>query len=52
MRPKVFFVKARKDEDLESIGEKTRWLLKSAGLKDIVSKGSLVALKLKKSFNK
>ncbi|HOX09809.1 MAG TPA: DUF362 domain-containing protein [Candidatus Omnitrophota bacterium] len=46
MRPKVFFVRAKKDEGLESIGEKTSWLLKSAGLKDIINKGSLVALKL------
>jgi len=39
MRSKVFFVRAKKDEGLESIGGKTRWLLKSAGLKDIIKKG-------------
>jgi uncharacterized Fe-S center protein len=42
----VFFAKAKKDEKLKSIGEKTRWLLQGAGLEKIIKKDALVALKL------
>ena len=46
MRSKVFFVKAKRGEAPDSIREKTRWLLENAGLKKIIKKDELVALKL------
>ena len=46
MKAKVYFVKAKRGEDLESVREKTRWLLENAGLKRIIKKDELVALKL------
>ncbi len=46
MRSKVFFVKAKKDEALDQIRDKTRWLLESAGLRKIIKKEALIAIKL------
>ena len=46
MKAKVYFVKAKRGEDLKSVREKTRWLLENAGLKRIIKKDELVALKL------
>lgn len=46
MKAKVYFVKAERQEALESVREKTRWLLENAGLKKIVKKDGLIALKL------
>ena len=46
MKAKVYFVKAKRGEALEPVREKTRWLLESAGLKKIVKRDWLVALKL------
>ena len=46
MKSKVFFVKAKRDESLDSIRKKTRWLLESTGIKKIVKKDALIAIKL------
>lgn len=46
MKAKVYFVKAKRGEALESVREKTRRLLENAGLKKIIRKEDLVALKL------
>ncbi len=46
MKSKVFFVKAKRDEPLDSMREKTCWLLERAGLRKIVKKDGLTAIKL------
>ena len=46
MKAKVFFAKAQKGETLESVRQKTLWPLDNAGLKKIVRKDALVAIKL------
>lgn len=46
MRSKVYFVRAERGDDLESVRAKTLWLLENAGLKKIIKKDALVAIKL------
>ncbi len=46
MKSKVYLAKASWGEDPDSIRKKTRWLLKSLGLKKFITKNSLVAVKL------
>jgi len=46
MRSKVYFARAKRSDDPESIRKKTQWLLEGVGLKNMIKKDELVAIKL------
>ena len=46
MKSKVYYVKAKRGEDLDSIKKKTLWLLDKLAVKKFVKKDGLVAVKL------
>lgn len=46
MRSKVYFARAKRSDNPESVRKKTRWLLEGVGLKTMIKKNELVAIKL------